>query len=101
MEPTDLAENGREVYGWRLMSGVPAFVVVEIGFTVAGQPNEPFEAFKTRMLTLSDVLCRLGYTVNSLVFQRRRVQNRRHWAEFTCLTPETEAAQALPVSDQN
>ena len=90
VQATDLAENGREVYGWRLILDEPALVVVELGFTVAGREDEPFAAFKARMLELAQALGMLGYPVISLAFQRRRAQGKRHWAEFTCRTPETE-----------
>ena len=93
MDASELAENGREEYGWRLILDEPALVVVELGFTVAGQEGEAFAAFKTRMLTLARALGLLGYPVASLIFQRRRAQGKRHWAEFTCCTPET----GLPV----
>lgn len=89
VDTADLAENGREVYGWRVIQDEPAFVVVEIGFTVAGQPDEPFAAFKERMLNFTRSLNMLGYPVVSLAFQRRRAQGKRHWAEFTCRTPES------------
>lgn len=89
MDAAELAENGREVYGWRLIREKAAFVVVEIGFTVGGKEGEPFEAFKERMLNSTQALSMLGYPVVSLTFQRRRAQGMRHWAEFTCRTPAT------------
>lgn len=95
VDTLDLAENGREVYGWRLILGEPVFVVVELGFTVAGQPDEPFAAFKVRMLNFTQALSMLGYPVVSLIFQRRRAQGKRHWAEFTCWTPETGLPEPL------
>jgi hypothetical protein len=73
VELADLVENGREVYGWRLVLGEPAFVVVELAFTIAGQDGEGFDAFKARMLGSRPVL----------------EQGKRHWAEFVCRTPAT------------
>ena len=97
-EPRDLAENGREMYGWRLVMGEPELVVVEIGFTIAGLEREAFEDFRLRMLGLSQALGLLGYAVDSLTFQRRRAQGSRHWAEFACATPETALPEAPRVA---
>ncbi len=91
--PGDLAENGYEVLAWRVVDGAAELVVVEIGFTVAGLDGEDFEHFRERMLRFSKTLGLLGHPVIGLTFQRRRTHNRRHWAEFTCRTPET----ALPL----
>ena len=44
------------------------------------------------MLQFSKALGLLGHPVVGLIFQRRKAQNRCHWAEFTCTTPVT----ALP-----
>ena len=92
MEPSNLAENGHEVLAWRLVQGTPELVAVEIGFTIPGLDGEDFEHFRERMLRFSRMLRLLGHPVVGLIFQRRKAQNRRHWAEFTCTTPAT----ALP-----
>ena len=85
----DLAENGREELGWRETGSGPALVVVQIGFSIAGLDEEAFEGFRLRMLRFAATLGKLGYPVAALIFQGRKAQNKRHWAEFTCETPET------------
>ena len=98
MGARDLAENGREDYGWRIVDGASQLVVVGIGFTIAGQEGEDFEAFKARMLCLARLLgTELGYAVISLRFQRRTAQRKRHWAEFDCETPEYRLPRVLSV----
>jgi len=97
-EPRDLAENGREVYGWRMIMGEPELVVIAIGFTIAGLQREAFEDFKQRMFDLSEALGQLGYAVDALTFQRRRAREARHWAEFVCATPETALPEAPRVA---
>ena len=91
--PGDLAENGHEVLAWRVVRGTAELVAVEIGFTIAGLEGEEFVHFRERMLRFAKTLGLLGHPVIGLTFQRRKANNRRHWAEFVCRTPGT----ALPV----
>jgi hypothetical protein len=86
--PRDMAENGRETYGWRLVDGRPALVVVAVGFVVVADPDERFDAFRARMLRFAERLAELDYPVLSLTFQRREEQRKLPWAEFNCATPE-------------
>ena len=85
----DLAENGREVYGWRLVDDKPELVVVAIGFNIVAQSFEDFESFRRRMLLFAVRLGKLQYPVDRLIFHRREAQRKLAWAEFDCSTPET------------
>ena len=84
-----LAENGREVYGWRLVDGKSVLVVVAIGFNSVAQSFEDFESFRRRMLLFAVRLGKLQYPVDRLIFHRREAQRKLAWAEFDCSTPET------------
>ena len=84
-----LTENGSEAYGWRVLDGEARLVVVRIGFTLRGEDQESFEAFKRRMLQFATQLTEdCGYVVRSLHLHRRAAQHKTPWAEFDCLTPE-------------
>jgi hypothetical protein len=88
LAPRDMAENGRETYGWRVVDGRPALVVVAVGFVVVARPDESFAAFRERTLRFAAGLAELDYPVLSLTFQRREEQRKLPWAEFNCATPE-------------
>ena len=84
----DMAENGQEWYGWRIVDGERRLVVVGIGFTVVAQPAEEFEAFKQRMISLAAQLGALQYPVRSMTLHRRAAQRKAPWCIFECETPE-------------
>ena len=90
----DLAENGREAYGWRVIDGERRLVLVAIGFTVAAQPYEDMDGFRQRMLQFAARLEAMQHRVTSLTFYRRAAQGKPPWCEFDCETPEA----GLPVS---
>ena len=92
----DLAENGREEYGWRLVDDRPELVVVAIGFSIPGLPHEEFEAFRARMLRFARKLGQLELPVLAFKLHRRATQGKQHWAEFDCETPGAR----LPVAGE-
>ena len=89
----DLAENGREEHGWRVVDGERRLVVVRIGFTVTAQRYEDFACFRQRMVQFARRLEALQYPVTRLTFNRREAQGKLPWCELDCETPEA----ALPI----
>ena len=94
LSPRELAENGREVYDWRIVDGRPTLVVVAVGFTLIAWDRESYEDFRARMLRYAGCFTDMEFPVTRLTLVRREEHGKPPYAQFDCDTPEA----ALPAA---
>jgi len=87
--PVDLGDNGYEREAERIVDGDVQLVVVGMGFTIRGNPDEKhdFDSFQERMRRFARTLReRMGYRVSTMQCHRRK--GHEPWAQFEVTTPE-------------
>ncbi len=82
-----LVENGKKLFGWRVVGAVPALIVVELQFTVIPDSDKQTkDQFEQRMATFALMLCASGYQVVEYSIDQRKAG--QPWAAFHVQTPQ-------------